>query len=77
VLATYTGGVIFKFVGDGRPYPTAPVEAADWAAVAPRVVRLADLVTVKRTLDLETLLDEGSTFFGDLFPHVVQWADEL
>ena len=43
----------------------------------PRVVRLADLVTIKRTLDLETLLDEDSTFFGDLFPHVVEWHDEL
>ncbi len=43
----------------------------------PRPVRLEDLVTTKRTLDLEQLLAEDSTFFGDLFPHVVQWQGEL
>lgn len=45
----------------------------DWAKVPPRQVRLDELVTTKRTLDLEALLAEDSTFFGDLFPHVVQW----
>lgn len=43
----------------------------------PRQVRLADLVTTKAQLDLEALLAEDSTFFGDLFPHVVQWRDTL
>ena len=28
-------------------------------------------------LDLEALLAEDSTFFGDLFPHVVQWNDVM
>ncbi|HET8971570.1 MAG TPA: type II toxin-antitoxin system VapB family antitoxin [Candidatus Nanopelagicales bacterium] len=69
--------MIFKSVGDGRPYPTTALASADWTNVAPRVVRLDSLITVKRTLDLETLLDEHSTFFGDLFPHVVQWSDAM
>lgn len=64
-------------MGEGRPYPVEAVRATDWTTVAPRVVRLADLITTKRVLDLETLLDEHSTFFGDLFPHVVEWDGEL
>ena len=35
------------------------------------------MITTKRTLDLEALLDEQSTFFGDLFAHVVQWRGEM
>jgi Arc/MetJ family transcription regulator len=69
--------VIFKSVGDGRPYPAHGCTPADWAAQAPRQVRLADLVTTKRTLDLDALLDEQSTFYGDLFAHVVRWNGEL
>ena len=49
----------------------------DWAAVPPRQVRLDELVTTKSTLDLGALLAEDSTFFGDLFPHVVQWKDTM
>src|SRR3954447_13480039 len=67
--------VIFKAVGDGRPYPdhgyTTPRQ---WSKVAPRQVRLDELVTTKRTLDLTQLLSEDSTFYGDLFAHVVQWG---
>jgi len=70
--------VIFKAVGEGRPYPdhgyTTPKQ---WAKVPPRQVRLVDLITTKRNLDLDALLAEDSTFFGDLFAHVVQWRDEL
>ncbi len=40
-------------------------------------MRLEDLVTTKRNLDLDQLLDQDSTFFGDLFPHVVGWEGEL
>jgi Arc/MetJ family transcription regulator len=40
-------------------------------------VRLAQLITTKRMLDLATLLDEDSTFFGDLFAHVVEWRGDL
>jgi Arc/MetJ family transcription regulator len=70
--------VIFKAVGDKRPYPDhGHVTPKDWAGVAPRQVRLAELVTTKSKLDLEALLAEDSTFFGDLFPHVVQWRDTL
>jgi Arc/MetJ family transcription regulator len=40
-------------------------------------VRLDDLVTTKRVLDLDALLSEDSTFYGDLFAHVVEWRGEL
>ncbi|GAB3271933.1 type II toxin-antitoxin system VapB family antitoxin [Arthrobacter pigmenti] len=70
--------MIFKAVGEGRPYPDHGYQSPkDWAAVPPRQVRLDELVTTKGTLDLEALLAEDSTFFGDLFPHVVQWKDTL
>lgn len=70
--------MIFKAVGEGRPYPDHGYNSPkDWAEVAPRQVKLADLVTTKTTLDLEALLAEDSTFFGDLFPHVVQWRGTL
>lgn len=66
--------MIFKSVGDGRPYPEhGLVTAKDWSTVAPRQVRLVDLVTTKRTLNLDNLLAEDSTFYGDLFAHVVQY----
>ena len=76
-LPTYAGAVIFKRVGAGRPYPEHGLRSRDWAAVAPRQVRLDELVTTKDTLQLATLLDEDSTYFGDLFAHVVEWRDEL
>jgi Arc/MetJ family transcription regulator len=70
--------MIFRSVGDGRPYPAHGLETArDWADVPPRMVRLDELVTTKRNLDLATLLSEESTFYGDLFAHVVQWEGRL
>jgi Arc/MetJ family transcription regulator len=69
--------VIFKTVQDGRPYPAHDLMLRDWAAVPPRQVRLDQLVTTKKVLALDVLLDDDSTFYGDLFPHVVQWHDEL
>lgn len=70
--------MIFKAVGDGRPYPHHGIEStSDWSAVPPRQVRLQDLVTTKRTLDLAHLLADDSTFYGDLFAHVVQWRGTL
>lgn len=70
--------MIFKAVGDSKPYPDHGYNSPkDWAAVAPRQVRLDELVTTKGTLDLEALLAEDSTFFGDLFPHVVQFKGTL
>lgn len=67
---------MFKRVGDARPYPEHGRDPRGWADVAPRPVRLDQLVTTKRTLDLTTLLSEDSTFYGDLFPHVVVWRGE-
>jgi Arc/MetJ family transcription regulator len=70
--------VIFKSVGEGRPYPDHGYSTPrQWADVPPRQVRLDELVTTKRTLDLTQLLSEDSTFYGDLFAHVVQWNDTL
>jgi len=68
--------VIFKRVGEGRPYPDHGLSSKGWAAVPPRQVRLDDLVTTKDTLQLAALLDEDSTFYGDLFAHVVEWRGE-
>ncbi len=70
--------MIFRAVGSGRPYPDHGLTTAkQWAEVPPRQVRLEDLVTTKRTLDLDMLLSEDSTFYGDLFAHVVQWRGTM
>lgn len=69
--------MIFKRVNPGRPYPDHGLTAAQWADVPPTQVRLDELVATKTELDLETLLDEDSTYFGDLFAHVVRWRGEL
>lgn len=69
--------VIFKAVGDTRPYPEHGFTVTEWAHLPPSQVRLAELTTTKRTLDLEALLAEDSTFFGDLFAHVVKWQGDL
>jgi Arc/MetJ family transcription regulator len=68
--------VIFKRVGTGRPYPDHGLTAKDWAALPPRQLRLDELITTKDTLQLGSLLDEDSTFYGDLFAHVVEWRGE-
>ncbi len=69
--------MIFKLVQDGRPYPPHDLTLRQWASVAPRQVRLDQLITTKRVLALDVLLDDDSTFYGDLFPHVVQWEGHL
>jgi Arc/MetJ family transcription regulator len=69
--------VIFKRIGEGRPYPDHGRTFKEWAEVAPRQVRLDQLVTTKRHLDLDALLSSDSTFYGDLFAHVVRWRGEL
>lgn len=70
--------MIFKAVGEGRPYPDhGRVSTRDWSDVPPRQVRLDELVTTKRTLNLDNMLSEDSTFYGDLFAHVVQWQGTL
>ena len=70
--------VIFKAVGEGRPYPDhGLVTTRQWAQVPPRQVRLDELVTTKRTLSLDGLLSDDSTFYGDLFAHVVSYRGVL
>ena len=65
--------MIFKAVRDGTPYAPHGLTMKDWAEIPPRPVRLDQLITTKRELALDKLLAEDSTFYGDLFPHVVQW----
>jgi Arc/MetJ family transcription regulator len=69
--------VIFKRVGDDRPYPPHELTSSEWAALPPRQIRLDELITTKATLRLDALLDDDSTFYGDLFAHVVRWHGEL
>ncbi|MDQ6687233.1 MAG: type II toxin-antitoxin system VapB family antitoxin [Actinomycetota bacterium] len=69
--------MIFKRVGCERPYPKHGLQPRDWATLPPRQVRLDELVTTKDTLQLNALLDDDSSFLGDLFAHVVEWRDEL
>lgn len=70
--------MIFKAVGESRPYPDHGLTTPKaWAEVPPRQVRLDELTTTKSTLDLRSLLAEDSTFYGDLFAHVVAWHGEL
>ena len=69
--------MIFKEVQDGKPYPEHGMTPKQWAAIPPRPVRLDQLVTTKRELALDRLLADDSTFYGDLFPHVVEWEGKL
>ena len=70
--------MIFKSVGDQRPYPDHGLHTPkEWADVPPRQIRLDELITTKSTLDLRSLLSEDSTFYGDLFAHVVAWRGQL
>lgn len=72
-----SGGRVFKGVLTERPYPRPDIGTRDWAEVAPRPIRLSELITVKAELRLDVLLAENSTFFGDLFCHVVLWQGEF
>jgi Arc/MetJ family transcription regulator len=49
----------------------------DWAMIPPRQVRMDTLTTTKKELALDALLADDSTFYGDLFPHAVQWRGDL
>ncbi len=68
--------VIFKRIGVGRPYPDHGLSSRAWAKIPPRQIRLDQLVTTQETLHLGTLLAEDSTFYGDLFAHVVEWRGD-
>lgn len=61
----------------GRPYPDHGLTQSAWGDIPPTQVRLDELVTTKTKLDLDYLLDEDSTYFGDLFAHVVSWQGDL
>ena len=69
--------MIFKAVREGRPYPDHGTTARQWTDVPPSQVQLDRLVTTKRELQLDVLLADDSTFYGDLFAHVVEWRGEL
>ena len=69
--------MIFKDVHDGRPYPEHGLSMRDWARIPPRQIRMDELITTKRELRLDALLDEDSTCYGDLFGHAVRWEGEI
>ena len=62
--------MIFKAVRDGQPYPEHGYTLKQW-------VSLNQLITIKLEMALDRVLADDSTFYGDLFPHVVQWKGEL
>lgn len=62
---------------EGRPYPDHGLSTRQWAEIPPRQVRLDTLITTKRELALDAVLADDSTFYGDLFPHAVQWRGEI
>ena len=69
--------MIFKAVRDGTPYPDHGLTMKEWAEIPPRPVRLDQLTTTKRELALDRLLAEDSTFYGDLFCHVIEFDGVL
>ncbi len=69
--------MIFKSVLNERPYPELDIASEEWGSLAPRQIKLADLSTIRSTLDLNALLASDYTFFGDLFAHVVRWNGQL
>ena len=69
--------MIFKRVLDARPYPEPQLTTDQWGELAPRQIRLQDLSTTRSVLDLNALLATDSTFFGDLFAHVVRYKGDL
>ena len=69
--------MVFKAVGDSRPYPEHNLSLTQWSELPPQQVRLDELITTKSQLDLHSLLSEDSTFYGDLFAHVVRWEGNL
>ncbi|SDU43750.1 type II toxin-antitoxin system VapB family antitoxin [Gordonia westfalica] len=69
--------MIFKGVREGKPYPDHKLSTRGWAKIPPRQLRLDQLTTLTKVLALDKLLSEDSTFYGDLFAHVVRWEGEL
>ena len=69
--------MIFRGVQDGKPYDDHGFAPRDWAKVPPRQIRLDQVITITSVLALDKLLAEDSTFYGDLFAHVVQFDGDL
>ncbi|WP_035719969.1 type II toxin-antitoxin system VapB family antitoxin [Gordonia shandongensis] len=69
--------MIFKGVMDGKPYPDHGLTPREWAQIPPRQIRLDELITVTTVLALDKLLSEDSTFYGDLFAHVIAYEGDL
>ncbi|MGB6243501.1 type II toxin-antitoxin system VapB family antitoxin [Gordonia sp. (in: high G+C Gram-positive bacteria)] len=69
--------MIFKGVREGRPYADHGLTPREWARIPPRQFRLDQLTTVTTVLALDKLLSEDSTFYGDLFAHVVKFEGSL
>ncbi|WP_415045741.1 type II toxin-antitoxin system VapB family antitoxin [Gordonia sp. (in: high G+C Gram-positive bacteria)] len=69
--------MIFKGVFEGRPYPEFKLSPREWAQIPPRQIRLDQVNTITTVLALDKLLSEDSTFYGDLFAHVVHYRGEL
>jgi Arc/MetJ family transcription regulator len=76
-VSDYNHSVIFRKIGDMRPYPDHVLRQVDWTRISPTEVRLDRLITTNTTLDLHRLLAEDSTFHDDMFPHVVDWNGDL
>ena len=69
--------MIFKGVREGKPYAEHGLTAREWAQIPPRQIRLDELTTLTTVLALDKLLSEDSTFYGDLFAHVVLFEGNL
>ncbi|ALG85348.1 type II toxin-antitoxin system VapB family antitoxin [Gordonia phthalatica] len=69
--------MIFKGVRDGKPYAEHGLTPREWAQIPPRQFRLDELTTVTTVLALDKLLSEDSTFYGDLFAHVVLFEGNM
>jgi adenylosuccinate synthase len=69
--------MIFKGVRDGRPYPDPGMTLRQWARCRRRRCSSTTSSPPSARSDLEVLLAEDSTFYGDMFAHVVEWRGDL
>ncbi|MGB3304044.1 type II toxin-antitoxin system VapB family antitoxin [Gordonia sp. (in: high G+C Gram-positive bacteria)] len=69
--------MIFKGVRDGKPYADHGLTSRDWAQLPPQQFRLDQLTPITTVLALDKLLSEDSTFYGDLFAHIVRYQGNL
>lgn len=76
-LPDYPDSRDLKAVREGRPYPDHDLTLKQWAEFPSHALRLDQLITTKSELGLDRLLAGDSTFYGELFPLVVQWKGDL